>query len=235
MSNCNSNPTSGCTENLLAIQLKIKKNEADPLFVDIEGVLDDILAKLVSCCSETGTNLDSMYEKLAQVLAINTECCEDINEKLELIAQELCILSENIEPCDETPGTSTTTPEQPAEGSTTSSTSTTTPEPVPTTSSSTPEPCYFITANISQTDIDDATGNTPDMLHPYWMDNVVYVSYINCEGEEVYYAYNTAGVHDTDLCAMADSQNYCFYFKNNTIKILPEITSTSSLTAIQCN
>lgn len=105
MSNCNSNPTSGCTENLLAIQLKIKKNEADPLFVDIEGVLDDILAKLVSCCAETGTNLDSMYEKLAQVLAINTECCEGINEKLELIAQELCILSENIEPCDETPTT----------------------------------------------------------------------------------------------------------------------------------
>lgn len=235
MSNCNSNPTSGCTENLLAIQLKIKKNEVDPLFIELEETLDDILAALVACCAETGTNLDSIYDKLAQVLQINIQCCADTNAKITLIAEALCTLSENIEPCDEIPATTSTTSEQPIDTSTTTTTTTEQPLSGSTTSSTTPEPCYFITANISQTDLDDATGNTPDMLHPYWMDNVVYVSYINCDEEEVYSAYNTSGVYAADLCAMADSQTYCFYFKNNTLKILPEIQSSSSLTAVQCN
>jgi len=89
MTNCNTNPTSGCTENKNSIQIKKTIIKLDPKLTLIESTLDEMKIALENLCTDEGANLDIIKVKLDTILANNIECCEAINEQLENIAEVL--------------------------------------------------------------------------------------------------------------------------------------------------
>ena len=96
--------------------------------------------------------------------------------------------------------------------------SVTTPTPTPTaTSTPTPTPtstpvcsCYFHNAIIGQADLDAATGNTDTFRN-----NKVYTGYFDCNGNEAFKAYTTAGTYTNDLCPNGVPVNV-YYYKDNS-------------------
>jgi len=150
MSNCNTNPTSGCGNNQDSTQIKITTNKLDPILVDLNAKVDGLSEALADCCSETGINLSLIKSKLSTILHNNSECCEEINSKLDISWQKLHNIAVNVVPCSsiittteepvsgttttEEPETNTTTTTEPAENTTTTeepiSGTTTTEEPV---------------------------------------------------------------------------------------------------------
>jgi hypothetical protein len=87
-----------------------------------------------------------------------------------------------------------------------------TPTPTPT-ATPTPTPvcsCYFHNAIIGQADLDAATGNTDTFRN-----NKVYTGYFDCNGNEAFKAYTTAGTYTNDLCPNGVPVNV-YYYKDNS-------------------
>jgi hypothetical protein len=113
---------------------------------------------------------------------------------------------------------------------TTSSTSTTS-----TTTTVYPYPCSCVHVTISQTDIDDATGNTPA---PGKADNTVYLTttkFAGCDGSEIAGEYTTAGLDGFCIKTSELSNIALFYYKNNNPVYFPAIASTYNILYASCS
>jgi hypothetical protein len=90
-------------------------------------------------------------------------------------------------------------------------TATFTPTPTPTITP-TPTPvcsCYYHNAIIGQADLNAATGNTDPFRN-----NKVYTGYFDCNGNEAFKIYDTAGTYPNDLCPNGVTVNV-YYWVNN--------------------
>ena len=72
--------------------------------------------------------------------------------------------------------------------------------------------CFLYNLNISQTDIESATGNT-DVLEIY--NNVVVVEYINCDGIPSEYIVGESGSFENLICVTDLSNPSISYYQNN--------------------
>ena len=115
-------------------------------------------------------------------------------------------------------------------------TTTTTTIPPTTTTTTTPYPydCSCLNVNISQTDLDDATGNTT----PGILNNTVYLTTIEgsaCDGSDVNAVYRgvTTDVFCIDLSVALDNIQL-FYYKNNLPVYFPSIDSTYTILYSEC-
>jgi hypothetical protein len=117
--------------------------------------------------------------------------------------------------------TSTPTPTAGPITSTPTPTPTGTPTPTPTgptatptsTPTITPTPvcsCYFHNAIIGQADLNAATGNTLTFRN-----NKVYTGYFDCNGNEAFKQYDTAGTYTNDLCPNGIPVNV-YYWVNDS-------------------
>jgi hypothetical protein len=94
----------------------------------------------------------------------------------------------------------------PTNTETPTNTPTNTPTPTPTNCA-----CSYFDVTISQTDLDNATGNTPPTL-----DNTVYVYYTDCNNVFTEKTYNTAGLYPNDICVKAGSIVAVSYYVNDS-------------------
>jgi hypothetical protein len=127
------------------------------------------------------------------------------------------------------PTTTTTTTIAPTTTTTTTVNPTTT-----TTTTSYPFDCSCLNVNISQTDLDDATGNTG----PGILNNTVYLTTIEgsaCDGSDVNAVYRgvTTDVFCIDL-SVALGNIELFYYKNNVPVYFPSIDSTYTILYSEC-
>jgi hypothetical protein len=127
------------------------------------------------------------------------------------------------------PTTTTTTTIAPTTTTTTTVNPTTT-----TTTTSYPFDCSCLNVNISQTDLDDATGNT----EPGILNNTVYLTTIEgsaCDGSDVNAVYRgvTTDVFCIDL-SVALGNIELFYYKNNVPVYFPSIDSTYTVLYSEC-
>ena len=115
---------------------------------------------------------------------------------------------------------------------TTSSTSSTT---TTTTTIVYPYPCTCIHVTISQTDIDDATGNTPA---PGKADNTVYLTtskFAGCDGSEIAAEYTVVGVDGFCIKTSEISNIALYYYKNNVPVYFPATASTYNILYASCS
>lgn len=89
--------------------------------------------------------------------------------------------------------------------------------------------CLEIETNISQTDLDDATGNT-DPIN----DNLISFFFLDCNGVFTQTSYTVAGTYySTDVCTNNPANILSFRYMKNDINITT-VVSTASLSAICC-
>ena len=107
---------------------------------------------------------------------------------------------------------------------------TNTPTPTPTpTSTSTPTPtptpvcsCYHHNAIIGQADLNIATGNTLTFRN-----NKVYTGYFDCNGNEAFKQYDTAGTYTNDLCPNGLPVNVYYWRDDNaTVASVSSVVNT---------
>jgi hypothetical protein len=136
-------------------------------------------------------------------------------------------------------GISTTTTTSSSTSTTTSSTSTTTSTSSSTTTSTTtvyPFACSCLDINISQIDLDDATGNT---IVPGRANNTVYLRTSKgsaCDGGDIDIDYTLAG--DDAFCinlSVALGNIQLFYYKNDIPIYFPTIDSTYTILYSNCS
>jgi hypothetical protein len=96
---------------------------------------------------------------------------------------------------------------------TTTTTSTTTSTSTTTTTTAGPCDCKFYDVNVSQDDLDDATGNT------MFLDNTLYVEYTDCDNNQQTKTYDIAGTYTNDFCALDNTFIYVNYYKNDNIAV----------------
>lgn len=99
---CNTNPTSGCSENKTSVTIKIMGSKLDIQFDSLEASLEALKLALSDCCEETGTDLALISTKLSTIIENNLDCCELINGKL----NELYDVIDAIDVCTTTTTTS---------------------------------------------------------------------------------------------------------------------------------
>jgi hypothetical protein len=122
-----------------------------------------------------------------------------------------------------TPATPTPTPTStPTPTPTPTSTVTSTPTPTPTiTGTLTPTPtpteepcdCKFYDVNVSQNDLDEATGNS------IFLNFTLYVEYTDCDNNQQIRTYNAAGTYTNDFCALDNTFIYLNYYQNDNIAL----------------
>jgi len=89
--------------------------------------------------------------------------------------------------------------------------------------------CLEIETNISQTDLDDATGNTNPAN-----DNLISFFFLDCNGVFSQSSYTVAGTYySTDVCTNSPANILSFRYMKNDINITT-VVSTASLSAICC-
>jgi len=88
-----------------------------------------------------------------------------------------------------------------------------TPTPTPTPTSTPVCSCYFHNAIIGQADLNAATGNTLTFRN-----NKVYTGYFDCNGNEAFKAYDTAGTYTNDLCPNGIPVNV-YYWKDDNATV----------------
>ena len=109
---------------------------------------------------------------------------------------------------------------------------------LPTTTTTTttyPYSCTCMNVVISQTDLDDATGNTPA---PGIDNNTVYLrssKFSGCDDSEVDAAYTTVGVDGWCIKTSAIGDITLFYYKNNIPIYFPAIDSTYNILYSNCS
>lgn len=108
-------------------------------------------------------------------------------------------------------------------------TTTTTVAPITTTTTAA-LPCIQALATIDQADLNDATDNTPDIDHPYWMDGVIYLTYTDCTGAEATASWNSPVIDDISVCVQqGGTLGSLYYYKNNEIRAITIGTSSAIL------
>jgi hypothetical protein len=132
------------------------------------------------------------------------------------------------------PTTTTTTTSAPTTTTTTTSapttTTTTTSAPTTTTTTTVACECFKIQANISQLDLDDATGNTEPANN-----NIISLIFLNCDGIYSVRHYTVAGTNIIYPSGCTnDSLNILNfrYFKNDVE--ITSVVSTASLSSFCC-
>lgn len=108
MSDCNSNPTSGCTDNSTATQIKIMNGKILPLFVNLEASITALGEAMLDCCEASGEKIDDINDKLETIIENNSDCCAAILSKIGQIGQILDVIESGGVPCV---STTTTTSE----------------------------------------------------------------------------------------------------------------------------
>ena len=110
---------------------------------------------------------------------------------------------------------------------------------VPTTTTTTttvyPYPCSCVHVTISQTDLDDATGNTPG---PGKADNTVYITTTKnsgCDGSNIDNEYTTAGLDGFCIKTSEIGSIQLFYYKNNVPVYFPATDSTYNILYTSCS
>ena len=89
--------------------------------------------------------------------------------------------------------------------------------------------CFEIETNISQTDLDDATGNTDPAN-----DNLISFFFLDCNGVFSQVSYTVAGTYySTDVCTNNPASILSFRYMKNDI-LITTVVSTASLSAICC-
>lgn len=112
---------------------------------------------------------------------------------------------------------------------------TTTTTAAPVTTTTTDLPCLQALVSVDQSDLDDATGNTPDIDHPYWLDGVIYLTYTDCTGAEATASWNAAAVADTSVCVQQGGLlGNLYYYKNNTQQSITIGSSSRTLLEVLC-
>ena len=89
--------------------------------------------------------------------------------------------------------------------------------------------------NISQIDLDDATGNTPA---PGKANNTVYITTpksSGCDGSDADFAYTTAGVSGFCIKTSEIGNIQMFYYKNDNPIYFPAIDSTYTILYSSCS
>jgi len=92
-------------------------------------------------------------------------------------------------------------------------TATPTPTPTPTPTATGPCNCKYYDVNVSQDDLDEATGNT------LFLDNTLYVEYTDCDNNVQIKTYDVAGTYTDDFCALDNTFIYVNYYKNDNITV----------------
>ena len=112
---------------------------------------------------------------------------------------------------------------------------TTTTTTVAPTTTTTELPCMQALVTIDEADLNDATGNTPDIDHPYWMDGVIYLTYTDCTGAEAIASWNSAVVDDTSVCVQQGGTFLgLYYYKSNVLTSISIGTSSATLLGVLC-
>jgi hypothetical protein len=89
--------------------------------------------------------------------------------------------------------------------------------------------CFEIETNISQTDLDDATGNTNPAD-----DNLISFFFLDCNGVFSQASYTVAGTYySTDVCTNDPASILNFRYMKNDI-LITTVVSTASLSVICC-
>ena len=104
-----------------------------------------------------------------------------------------------------------------------------------TTTTAYPYTCSCVHVIISQTDLDDATGNTPG---PGKADNTVYLTTTKnsgCDDSNVDTEYTVAGLSGFCIKTSALSTIQLFYYKNNNPVYFPAIASTYNILYANCS
>jgi len=99
-----------------------------------------------------------------------------------------------------------------------------TPTPTPTVTQTTPCNCNYFDLTVSQTDLDDATGNIT------FQNGVIYVQYVNCYGQTIIDTFGIAGTIEDAFCA--NFVQAVTYYKND-IPLAP-LSSFATDTLIDC-
>jgi hypothetical protein len=101
-------------------------------------------------------------------------------------------------------------------------TGTPTPTPSPTPTSTPICSCYYYNAIIGQADLNAATGNTDPFRN-----NKVYTGYFDCNGNEAFKIYDTAGTYPNDLCPNGVTVNVYYWKDNNaTLAVASSVVNT---------
>lgn len=110
---CNSNPTSGCSENTSAADLIIAKNKLAILLPNLLSAITNLHNAIDACCLTTNGNLDLIDNRLDTIIQNNEDCCNEVNSRLITIGNLLGQLQDGVQPvCSTTttvPVTTTTT------------------------------------------------------------------------------------------------------------------------------
>jgi hypothetical protein len=113
---------------------------------------------------------------------------------------------EDAQPVEPTTTTTTTT-------STTTTSTTTTSTTTTTTTTEAPCDCKYYDVNVSQDDLDEATGNS------IFLNFTLYVEYTDCDNNQQIRTYNAAGTYTDDFCALDNTFIYLNYYQNDNIAL----------------
>ena len=92
-----------------------------------------------------------------------------------------------------------------------------------------------MTVIVAQTDLDDATGNTPA---PGKANNTVYITTSKgsgCDGSDIDVAFTTAGVSGFCIKTSSIGSIQMFYYKNDNPIYFPVIDSTYNILYSSCS
>lgn len=108
------------------------QSKIDNTLTNIQTVIDSLKSALSDYCEEEGTNLDAISTKLSTIISLNTDCCDDINDKLGQLYDAIVAIPQYVAPTTTVEPTTTIELTTTVEVTTTSEQITTTVEPTTT-------------------------------------------------------------------------------------------------------
>jgi hypothetical protein len=73
--------------------------------------------------------------------------------------------------------------------------------------------CKYYDVNVSQDDLDEATGNS------IFLNFTLYIEYTDCNNNQQIRTYNAAGTYTDDFCALDNTFIYLNYYQNDNIAL----------------
>ena len=80
--NCNTFPTSGCSENSILAQLIIFANNVNVKLTEASTALTDMQTAFEQMCIDTGNSFERIGEQTDVIIEGNEDCCNGINDLL---------------------------------------------------------------------------------------------------------------------------------------------------------